>query len=368
MEFQDILLSRLINHGILNATTAKPEDVVRYLGAMQAQDYQNALWAIGLRCKEGTTMYDVQSAISDRKIVRTWLMRGTLHFASSTDVRWMLRLFTPCLRNTALQRDRSLGLSDEVVEKTKSLFSKALRGGRQLSRAEMYSVMEKCGIPSANNLGYHMLYRAAWDGLICFGANDGKQPTFALLDEWLETPPTQPLSDGILAELATRYFTSHGPATIRDYVWWSGLKVSDAKLGIESASGLSEQQIGNSTYYLPKSLPKPKRNKQLFLLPGFDEYILGYTDRSAALGNTHAKKPISSSNPAIIHSNGVFLPTIIVNGKVVGTWARKAAKGRVLVTAKLFIGLDHEQKQQLNEETIRYGQFLGADAVLRCGN
>ena len=132
------------------------------MGAIQAQDYYAALWAIGLRCREGTTVKDVEDAIAKKKIARTWLMRGTLHFAASSDIHWMLRLFAPRLLKTAITRDRHLGLSDKVVEKTKVLFYNALKGGKQLTRKEMYAVLKKGGVPSNNNLGYHMLYRAAW--------------------------------------------------------------------------------------------------------------------------------------------------------------------------------------------------------------
>ena len=364
MELQDIPHNRLLSQKILNKASARPEDIVHHLGAMQAQDYQNALWAIGLRCKEGTSIYDVQSAISERKIVRTWLMRGTLHFASASDIRWMLKLFAPRLRSTALKRDRNLGLSDEIVEKTKSLFSKALYGGKQLSRHDMYKVMEKGGVPAGNNLGYHMLYRAVWDGLICFGAHYGKQPTFALLDEWLTEQSKQQLQDKGLSELAIRYFTSHGPATLKDYVWWSGLKVSDARIGIEAATGLTEEKIENNTYYFPKRMPKMEDSKRVFMLPAFDEYLISYTNRSAILSNKSTKGTIKNSKYVFAHSNGIFLPTIIVNGEVVGTWGRKSTKGKVVITVKLFAKLDREQKQEMKEEIDKYGRFLETEAVL----
>ena len=230
MDAQGILERRLLNQGV-SSSCSDPEAVLRTLGAVQAQDYPAALWAIGLRCKPRTKS-DVEAAVVERKIARTWLMRGTLHFAASTDVAWMLKLFSPRLVRTAGARDRHLGLSDEIVKKTGLLFRNALQGGRRLARSEMYRVLEKGGVPSSNNLGYHMLYRAAWDGLICFGPHLGKEPTFVLAEEWLPKP--RPLApEEALKEIAVRYLSGHGPATVKDCSWWSGLTVSDVRLGME---------------------------------------------------------------------------------------------------------------------------------------
>ncbi|HYW82519.1 MAG TPA: crosslink repair DNA glycosylase YcaQ family protein, partial [Spirochaetia bacterium] len=159
------------------------EGVLASLGAMQAQDYLAALWAIALRCRGSTTKAKVEEAIVRKEISRTWLMRGTLHFASSRDVHWMLRLFAPRLLKTAISRDRHLGLGDDAIRRAEGLFVKALKREGQLTRDEMYKVLEKGGMDVAGPLGYHLLYRAAWDAVICFGAHQGKQPTFELLEE-----------------------------------------------------------------------------------------------------------------------------------------------------------------------------------------
>jgi Winged helix DNA-binding domain len=203
MENEDITSTRLSNQHInLDSTAKSPGDVLTSLGAMQAQDHPAALWAIGLRCENSTTKRDVEEAIAKREISRTWLMRGTLHFASSHDIHWMLRLFAPRLLSTAISKDRHLGLGDGVIKRAEELFAKALRGNRQLTRDKMYKVLEKGGIHTTGMLGYHMLYRAAWDGVICFGAHEGKQPTFQLLDERI--PSKRELSNAqALAELAS---------------------------------------------------------------------------------------------------------------------------------------------------------------------
>jgi hypothetical protein len=360
MEKRDIRGQRLSNQHIgLDSRTKSAEDVLASLCAIQAQDYPASLWAIGLRCRDSTKV-DVEEAIVKKKISRTWLMRGTLHFASSRDIHWMLSLFAPRLVNTAISRDRKLGLGDDAIRRAEGLFAKALKGNRQLTRDGMYNVLEKGGVQIEGNLGYHMLYRAAWDGLICFGAHQGKQPTFELLGERIAN--RRELSNvEALAELASRYFTSHGPATIKDYVWWSGLKISDAKAGIEEASpALASEPLGGETYYMARNLPTREKNEEsVHLLPAFDEYLVGYSDRSSVLGSADARKMLKSGKTYFTTSNGIFLPVVVADGEVVGTWKRKTEKGKVVVTIRPFMKLDEERMKGVKEASKRYGDFLG---------
>jgi hypothetical protein len=359
MEKEDIAAFRLSNQHINLSSPKSPADVLASLGAIQAQDYPAALWAIGLRCGDATTRRDVEEAIAKRSISRTWLMRGTLHFASSRDIHWMLGLFAPRLVNTAIARDRHLGLSDDVVRKAEGLFAEALKGNRQLAREEMYKVLEKGGVHAGGSLGYHMLYRAAWDGVICFGAHDGKQPTFELLDERIVSK-TVLSNRQALAQLASRYFTSHGPATIKDYVWWSGLRITDAKTGIEGASPrLASEEVDGKTYHMASDMPKPRRRDGgVHLLPAFDEYLVGYSDRSAMLGNEDTQRMLRSGKIFFTHSNGIFLPVVVADGEVVGTWKRKHEKGKVAVTIRPFVKLDGELIKGVKEAAKSYGDFL----------
>jgi len=360
MDRGDIARGRLSNQHINLNSSKSAEDVLTSLGAIQAQDYPAALWAVGLRCGGSTTKADVEEAIAKRKISRTWLMRGTLHFAASLDIDWMLALFAPRLVNTAISRDRNLGLGDDVVGKAEDLFARALKENKQLTRDEMYRVLEKGGVGIEGNLGYHMLYRAAWDGIICFGAHQGKQPTFELLHERIGSK--RKLSSGdALVELASRYFTSHGPATIKDYAWWSGLKVSDAKAGIEGASSrLASEEIDGKTYFVGKNTPRPSSHeKRVHLLPAYDEYLVGYSDRSAVLGNEDTQRMLRSGEILLTHSNGIFLPVVVANGEVVGTWKRRADKGKVVVTIRGFTKFDEDLVKGAKEAASRYADFLG---------
>ncbi len=366
MDIEDITAYRLRGQHISSAPFLKPQDMVSAFGAIQAQDYQAALWAIGLRSKDGTTKSDVEKAIAERKIVRTWIMRGTLHMASSVDIRWMLSLFAPRLANIAKQRDSNLGLNEKVIEKTKALFAEALSGGKCLSRNEMHRILNKGGVPGSNNLGYHMLYRAAWDGLICFGPHEGKQPTFVLLDEWV--PKSKQLTEKeSLAELTLRYFTSHGPATLKDYLWWSGLKVQDAKAGLEACSSkINEGTVNGTTYYMPKAIPKQKADSgSTYLLPAYDEYLIGYSDRSAMLKHNAAQEWIKKANVIVVHSNGIFLPIIISEGRVIGTWKRTNKKDKIVITLSSFTKLTKEQTSGAKEAAEKYGIFYESEVELK---
>jgi hypothetical protein len=363
MDHSDLLDQRLLNQRI-SSKAQSPDSVVSGLGAIQAQDYPAALWAIGLRSRSATRPI-VEAAVVGRKITRTWLMRGTLHFASSRDIGWMLKLFSPRLIRTAEHRDRSLGLSNETVALTRRLFRNALQGGRQLTRGQMYEVMEAGGVPSSNNLGYHMLYRAAWDGLICFGPHTGKEQTFVLAEEWL--PKTSPLKqEEALRELAVRYFTSHGPASVKDFIWWSGLTVSEARLGIERASSkLREEAEDGTAYYAPKSSGAKAARDSIYLLPPFDEYLVGYSDRSAILGSRSTQNWIRRAKIPVVTSNGMFLPTLIVDGMVAGVWKRASAKGGMVVTLRPFIKLGASQIAEAKERAEEYGSFFESRAILK---
>ena len=228
-----ITLERLRTQRLAGAGFSTPADVVRWFGAVQAQDYPGALWAVGLRTA-GATEADVEQAVAARAIVRTWPLRGTLHFVAPEDVRWMLTHFAPRTIARAALRFRQLELDERTFARAAAVFVKALHGGRAVSRPRLYELLERAGIATRDNRGLHILWRCAHDRLICFGAREGKQQTFALLDEWV--PPARTLDrNEALGELARRYFTSHGPATLADFTWWSGLSAADARAALASA-------------------------------------------------------------------------------------------------------------------------------------
>ena len=348
----EITTRRLANQQIAHSPHKAPKDVVAALGAMQAQDYSGALWAIGIRLP-GSTESDIQRAIADRTIVRTWPMRGTLHFVAAPDVRWMLEHLTPRVIAGAARRQQQLELDGTIFTRCEEVFISALQGGRQLTRDEMYDVLERRGISTARQRGYHILWRLAQEGLLCFGAHAGKQPTFALLDEWLPSSPKRDREEA-LAKLALRYFTGHGPATLQDFVWWSGLKMSDAKAALEAVSTdlISRNAEGRTYWMSPEIPPLREASPAVDILPGFDEYLLGYTDRSASLDPVHAQKVVPGNN-------GMFMPTIVKDGRVVGIWKRVLKKNKAIITTSPFDPFTKAETRSIEAAVSHYGQFLG---------
>jgi hypothetical protein len=348
----DIAYQRLINQRIDGERFEKPEEVVRWLGAIQAQDYLQALWAIGLRLKSATVA-DVERAILEGKIVRTWPMRGTLHFVPPEDAKWMLKLSASRMLARDGRRLKQLGLDEEIMERCKELFYDALKGNRRLSRPEMMKLLEEAGISTEKQRGYHILWYVAQAGLICLGPMQDKQQTFVLLDEWV--PNSRVLSrEESLAKLARRYFAGHGPATVHDLAWWAGLTVTEARSGLESAMPeLTSETIEGKDYWMTSDAPAHTAydESRVDLLPAFDEYLLGYKDRAAVLAVEDAPKVVPGKN-------GVFLPTIVVGGRIVGTWERKLKKNSIDITLSSFT-----HPRDLGERAIkaaeRYCGFLG---------
>jgi len=329
-----------------------PGEIAAWMGALQAQDLNGAMWSIALRLPFAT-VETIEEAIADRTIVRTWPMRGTLHIVAGDDVHWMLALLNPRVIAGMAGRAQALELAANDFVRCETACVDALRGGRQLTRDNMYSLFESAGVSAAGPRGYHIISRLCHEGVICFGAHKGKQPSFALLDEWC--PPKRTWSrEESLAELTKRYFSSHGPAKLDDYVRWSGLTTEDARAGLSmTSSSISSAIIEGRTYWLPQDIDDSNCDApSAFLLPGFDEYMLGYRDRSAALEPKY-------NNAICPGANGVFTSTLIVNGNVVGTWNRVVKKDFAHIRLSPFVPLSSNEKEAIVRAAESYGDFLG---------
>ncbi len=347
---------RLWNQQIAHPRFATPGEVVAALGAMQAQDYTGALWAIGLRLP-AATQADVEQAIADRTILRTWPLRGTLHFVAAADVRWLLELLGSRAAASRAGRLRQLELDGATLARSGNVIVRALEGGKQWSRSALFAELEAAGIATAGQRGYHILGHFAQHGLICFGVHEGKQPTFVLLEEW--APQARRLArDEALAELAARYFTSHGPATLQDFVAWSGLTITDARAGIALAAQLIQEESGGVAYWMAQTMSAPSPAPEVYLLPGFDEYMLGYRDRSAALDPQHAAKITPGSN-------GVFQPTVVIDGQVVGVWKRTLKKASVRIDVAPFAAVGEDAVDGIVAAAARYSHFIGQPVNLQ---
>ena len=354
---EDIPARRLLAQRIAAPSEGSVTDLVSHLGAMQAQDYRSALWAIGLRIG-GSTEATVEQAIADRQIVRTWPMRGTLHFVAAADAHWMLELLTPRVIAAAAKRAEQHGLDEPTFRRCRRICIDALTGGTALTRGDLFAKLEAAGVSTESQRGYHIVWRLAQERLICFGPHAGKQPTFVLLDEWVGSAPSRPRADA-LRELAERYFTSHGPATLQDFVRWAGLKITDARAGIQDAE-LSHATIDSVTYWMSTRAVQQRKepSRAAYLLPAFDEYLLGYGDRSAVLDDLHAGKIVPGNN-------GIFLPTVVVNGRVVGTWKRQPRGKAVVISVQPFAKLPKSSEPAIKAAAERYSAFVGKSVEVR---
>lgn len=354
----DIAYQRLHNQQLVQPTCDRPADVVHWLGAVQAQDYAGAKWALGQRL-QGMTDAAIEQACTDGTILRTHVLRPTWHFVTPADIRWMLALTAPRVNLLLNHYYRKLGLDDALFAQSNAVLGAALQGGRQLTRAELGAILQQAGIATADLLRLtHIMIRAELDGIVCSGAKRGKQLTYALLEE--RAPQAKFLShEAALAELAKRYFISHGPATLKDYVWWSGLTVADAKAGIEMVQPLLSHEIidGQTYWFAATNHSTPTQTPTANLLPNYDEYIVGYTDRSAVYDMQPAEKLDARGNV-------LFNYIIVIDGKVVGTWKRTFKKSMVLITLEPFAPLTELEDQAVATAVQRYGQFLDMPVML----
>ncbi|MFD5827945.1 winged helix DNA-binding domain-containing protein [Lentzea sp. NPDC060358] len=337
----DIAALRLGNVGQLDSA----EDVVRSLGAVQGQDYGQSLWAIGLRTASGR-IADVEKALQDGSIVRTWLLRGTVHYVPAEDVRWMLGLFSA--RYLARQTPKVWqyhNMTPELMSLARKTFVDALTGGGCLTRREMIDLMADVGIPDDRQQSYFTFLNLAQEGVVVPGPPRGKEQTFVLLDEW--APHQRTLEgDDVLAELATRYFGSHGPATLADFANWCGIGVREAARGFEAVKpSLVCERFDGKEYWLPPDLTP---GSGAYLLPAYDELVIGYKDRGAFF-TRYDEIPISTYN-------GMFYATIIEDGQIAGLWRRVLKKTSVDVELQPLPGFD---AGRLAGHVARFSAFLG---------
>lgn len=347
---------RLHNQYLSRPTFETPDAVVGWLGAVQAQDYAAAKWAIGLRAR-GVTDDAVEQAFTAGTILRTHVMRPTWHFVLPADIRWLLALTAPRIKAANAYYVRQLGLDDALLARSNDVLAKALQGGKQLMREELVAALQQAGITGDNVLRFtYIIMNAELDGVICSGARRGKQFTYALLDE--RVPPTRTLArDEALVEFAVRYFTSHGPATVQDFVWWSGLTVADAREALAlTESRLTCEVIDGQTYWFAPSAPPTKDTDGVYLLPNFDEYKVGYADRDAIFDVSHTEKLDS-------RQNSLFVYTIVLDGQIVGTWKRTIQKKTVTITPNFFIPFNDAETRAFVESAKRYGEFLGMSVL-----
>ena len=285
-------------------------------------------------------------------------MRGTLHFVPAADARWMLELLAPRVVKGAAGRHRQLELDDEAFARSRTIVERALATRGVMTRTALYAELDRGGVSTAGQRGIHILQRLSMEAMLVFGPHDEKQPTFALFDEWIGESVRLDRDDA-LRTIAARYFAGHGPATLRDFVWWTGLTVKEAKLGLELARpSLERMVVSDDELYLAAGRPASAETAQrAHLLPGFDELLLGYRDRSAVLAPDDAERICPGGN-------GMFLSTLVLDGRVIGTWRRSARATSVTIVATPIDALTARRKKEFVEPAERYGRFLDVPVTL----
>lgn len=352
----EVLRLRRENHALDRARFRKPEDVVEWFGAVQAQDYLGALWAIGLRMRRATEA-SVEAAEGRRAIIRQWPMRGTLHFVAAADAKWLTRLLAPrVIARNAARIAREVDVDPRVIAHCRDIVGRALEGGKRLERNELYAALETRRVRTSQSRGLHILGWLAQEGTLCLAGRSGKQHTFALLDEWVADCRTFE-REAALPELARRYFQSHGPATLHDFVWWTGLTVKDAQAAIAGATaelmgGLERVEVeGVGHWWAPRRVGRQAKtvSPQVQLLPAFDEYTVAYDGRASLLAPAHRRrvKPMELLNPVIV-----------VDGVIAGTWRRTLHKDGPRVIHRWFGKPSRAERAALLPAIDAYVRFL----------
>jgi hypothetical protein len=355
---QDIAKRRLANQGLLKPTLKKASEVVATLGAVQAQDYGASKWGIAQRTR-GLADSEIEKEIDDGAIVRTHILRPTWHFVAAADVGWMLALSAPRVHAANAYWYRWLEVDEAVARRSRTVLTKALRG-KQLTRVELGHVLGRAKIQITNPRRLAcIVMRAELDGVICSGARRGKQFTYALLEERV-AKPTALEREAALFELARRYFTTRGPATVDDFAWWSGLAKADAKRGVEAAATqLGHESIEGRSYWFPAAERAVRISSSLaHLLPNYDEYFIGLKDRSAF----GARLKASGVEARI---DGLSGNVLIVNGQIVGGWRRTLVGRTAVVELKSLIRLREAERRAVGVAAQRLGRFFGLSVEIR---
>lgn len=344
--------SRLISQKIQSPDSKKPEEIVRWMGAMQAQDYSMAKWAIGVRLND-VAQKAVEESIDNGEIIRIHVLRPTWHFISARDVHWMIKLTASKVKSSLKSRHNQLEISAEIINYTIRLLEKELRGGINRTREEIAEVFNKNGIKTDENRLSHILFAAELEGIVCSGPEKSRKQTYSLLDERVQKKYNLSRDESII-ELARRYFTSHCPATIQDFQWWSNLSLSEIRKATEAIKAdFRTETLESGQYLIPNSFVEPPSEKSVHLLPAYDEFLISYKDRTSSLSMVNNKKAVSV--------NGIFYPPVIINGQVAGLWKRLVVNNKVSIQINLFQRQNKKIRQNIEDKAIIYGRFLDKD-------
>lgn len=350
MKLTDVAKLRLMNQQIIATKFSSAKNLVEWMGAMQAQDFNMAKWAVGLRLQSSTEA-TIEKEFDEGKIIRTHILRPTWHFVSADDIYWMLQLTAPRIKSSLKSRHKNLEVNEKTLLKSNSIIQKKLLEQKYATREELAAEFMKAKIKLDDNRLSHFMLCAELDGIICSGILKGNKQTYTLFNKRVLLNKLFD-KEKALAALATKYFSSHAPATLQDFIWWSGLTVGEAKLAVQLIKEhFIEETINQQTYFIPAgfSLPKEK-NPSVVLLPAFDEFIISYKDRTASIHSDHHQKAISQ--------NGIFSPVIVINGEATGRWKRVMKKDIVTVETSFFRKHSKAELGLIGEAAEKFALFL----------
>lgn len=326
--------------------------MVRWLTAVQSQDYYGALWSLGLRLEHATEK-ELAAVFNSGAILRTHVLRPTWHFVAPEDIRWLLQLTAPRVHMRNGTGYRQLDLDEKTRRRCYEVFVQALTGGRHLTRHELGQALHQTGdknVESGRRLTY-LVMSAELDGVLCSGPRRGKQFTYALLEEWVPPAPARTREEA-LAELTRRFFISHGPATVYDFANWSGLTVADGRTGLTLVQKELEQAIINDqTYWFSPNIPvKIEQPPRAYILSVFDEYFIGYKDRSA-IASDHVSAELGNLGNGLTY-------ILVLDGQAVGSCRRTLQSDTVTIEINSFVPLTADKKQAITEAAQQFGKFL----------
>lgn len=353
----DVSSRRLRNQRLAGSEFRTPEAIVKWLGAVQSQDYAGAKWGLGVR-SQALTEGAIDRAFDEGRILRTHILRPTWHFIAAPDIRWMLALSAPRVHAGSASVYRKLELDGRAFARCRTIVTRALRGGRSLTRAELAAALERGGVAASGQRLAYIVMHEELDGVLTSGPRRGKRFTYMLLDE--RAPDARDKEpDAALAELTRRYFTGHGPATIRDFVWWSGLTVRQAKTGLDLIRpDVVQETIGGLTYWtVPSHAPAAATPDRVYLLPNYDEYLIAYRDRGSV-----ANLPTTADAPRDVD---IYAHVLVVDGRFGGTWRRTRTAKTVEINVTPLDRLGRVYARALSTAGARHGAFLGVEATVR---
>ncbi len=348
---KEVALQRIINHRIGSDLKSK-SDLIRHMGALQAQDLPMSLWAIG--CRTGKLDAALRKSFASGEFIRTHLMRPTWHIVAPSDIEWIIDITADRIRSRTKTRRKQLGLTPKFLDRCLKMIDELLLGKGECDRNDIGEMLKRHKIDLADNRLAHILMEAELDKLVCSGKISGNRQTYVLYRNRVTDifkPDRNPA-----AELLKRFLSSHGPATLGDFIWWSGLTITLAKEALEEIrSELQSVQVNESIMWFvqwhEKMLPQ-----EMFLLPAFDEFVIAYKDRAIFLPDEQHSKAVSR--------NGVFWPVILENGQAIGTWKRKIKGGSVHMEFFPFDSFSRETRSGIREQAEIFAAFL--EKELQC--